>query len=125
MKNYSFFFFLFLLGFSMMGQTREAPGDTSRVMPGEVRVPATANEDIDSFKLNESVKMYPNPVQHYLTIRSDIPITRVQVFSLLGQLVMEVPSNFSRIYLGELNSGIYMIKIYSNEYHVTKKLVKR
>ncbi len=125
MKNYSFLFFLFLMGFSLNVLAQESPVDSSRSRQGEIQTTVTANEDIDSFKLNASVKMYPNPVQHYLTIRSDIPITRVQVFSLLGQLVMDVPSNFSRIYLGELNSGIYMIKIYSNEYHVTKKLVKR
>ena len=82
-------------------------------------------QPVDSFKLNEAVKMYPNPVQHYLTIQSNISITRVQVYSLLGQLIKDVPSNFNRIYLGDLNSGIYMIKIYSYEYHITKKLVKR
>ena len=124
MKNYSFFFFLFLLGFSLVGSAQEAPGDSSAAETSQTR-DLMANGAIDSFKLSKDVAMYPNPVQHYLTIRSSHPITRVQVFSLLGQLVMEVPSNFSRIYPGELNPGIYMIKIYSNEYHVTKKLVKR
>ncbi len=125
MKNYSFLLFLFLFGFSLVCSAQEVPRDATAVDSLDARDPIAAEEDVDSFKLNASVTMYPNPVQHYLSIRSDFPITRVQVFSLLGQLVMEVPSNFSRIYLGELNSGIYMIKIYSNEYYITKKLVKR
>ena len=124
MKIYALFFLLLLFGTSFVGSAQrtlqDPPGEEERAVRD-----LSEQAPIDSFKLNEAVVMYPNPVQHYLTIRSDIEITRVQVFSLLGQLVKEVPSNFTRIYLGDLNSGIYMIKIYSNEYHITKKLVKR
>lgn len=79
----------------------------------------------DNFALNSAVNMYPNPVEQYLTVRSNSTITRVQVYSLLGDLVKDVQSNFSRIDMRNLNSGIYMIKIYSNEYFTTKKLIKK
>ncbi len=78
-----------------------------------------------SFKLHQAVKMFPNPVQNYVNLQSSIPVTRVQVFSLLGQKLKDIPKNPSRIYLGDLDPGIYMIKIYSKEHHITKKLVKR
>lgn len=120
MKHYSFFFFFLFFGSVFVGSAQEPVGEDSSEIQN-----ISEQESIDSFKLNKAVRMYPNPVQHYLTIQSSLPITRVQVFTLLGQLVKEVSSNYTRIYLGELNSGIYMIKIYSNEYHVTKKLVKR
>ena len=126
MKNYAFFFFFLVFGFSLICSAQETPKESSSVDAIDVIQDLSEEQQaMDSFKLNEAVKMFPNPVQHYLTIQSSIPITRVQVFSLLGQLIKDVSSNFSRIYLGELNSGIYMIKIYSNEYHITKKLVKR
>jgi len=80
---------------------------------------------LDNFILNDAVKMYPNPVQNFLTIKSNLPITDVQVYSLLGELVKHVKGNFSRIDLRELNSGIYMIKIHSDQFSVTKKLVKK
>ena len=114
MKHYVVFLFLFFLGFTTVGFAQD---NFRGVEPDQ--------EKMTSFKLNEAVKMFPNPVQHYVNLQSSIPITRVRVFSLLGQLLKEVPKNPTRIYLGDLDSGIYMIKIYSNEHHITKKLVKR
>lgn len=89
----------------------------------------TVNEDSvmvkDNFALNDAISMYPNPVEDYLTVRSNLTITRVQVYSLLGDLVYDAKANFSRIDLRSLNSGIYMIKIHSNQFFVTKKLIKK
>lgn len=102
------------------------------MLAGSLTLSAQANTDglsddaiKDNFALNEVVNMYPNPVENYLTIRSKSKITRVQVYSLLGDLVMDVNSNFLRINLSNLNSGIYMIKIHSNQFFVTKKLIKK
>jgi len=80
---------------------------------------------LDNFDLNNSVKMYPNPVGRFLIVESKISVTKVQIFSLLGTQVKEVKSNFKSIYLGELKSGIYMIKIYAGNVSTTKKLVKK
>lgn len=84
-----------------------------------------SNAIIDNFELNKSIKMYPNPVGDNLFIDSKIPITKIQIYSLLGQLVKEKKSNLRRISLRDLNSGIYMIKIFANDKSVTKKLIKR
>ena len=80
---------------------------------------------LDNFILNDAIKIYPNPVQNFLTIKSSLPITDVRVFSLLGEPVKHIRGNYSRIDLRELNSGIYMIKIHSHQFSVTKKLVKK
>lgn len=80
---------------------------------------------LDNFILNDAIKIYPNPVQNFLNIKSSLPITDVQVYSLLGEPVKRIRGNFSRIDLRELNSGIYMIKIDSDQFSVTKKLVKK
>ena len=42
---------------------------------------------VDIFILNNSIHMYPNPVGSILTIESKIPITKIQIYSLLGKLV--------------------------------------
>lgn len=112
-KKYAILFFFFMLAGTA---TLRAQSDT-------------VNEDTvivkDNFALNDAVSMYPNPVERYLTIRSNLKITRVQVYSLVGDLVYDARTNFSRIDLRNLNSGIYMIKIHSNQYFVTKKLIKK
>ena len=113
MKKYALLFFFFILA-----GTLSLSAQTGADRQGETAIK-------DNFALNEMVSMYPNPVESYLTIRSKSPITRVQVYSLLGDLVMDVKINFSRINLSNLNSGIYMIKIHSNQFFVTKKLIKK
>ena len=115
MKNYITLLIFFLcLGVSAtysQSNSNEQSGNEAVVM--------------DNFVFNDAVQMFPNPVQNYLTIRSNLPITAVQVYSLLGELVKEVRGNFSRIDVRQLNSGIYMVKIHSDQYSVTKKLIKK
>jgi hypothetical protein len=113
MKKYFLLFFFFILAGSA---TLSAQSDTDHQDTIGVK---------DNFALNDAVSMYPNPVENYLTIRSNSPITKVEVYSLLGDLVKNVKTNFSQIDLRNLNSGIYMIKIYSNQFFVTKKLIKK
>jgi type IX secretion system substrate protein len=115
MKNYISFiiFFLFLSFGELYSQTEDLP---------ESKKDQVA---VDNFILNNSVRMYPNPVGNMLIIESKIPISKVQVFSLLGELVKEINSNFTSIQLRDLNPGIYMIKIHSQNNSITKKLIKK
>ncbi len=114
MKNY-LVFILFCV-FLSIGQVFSQSKDTSNAK--------NVNGVIDNFELNKSIKMYPNPVDNNLTIKSEIPITKIQIYSLLGRLVKEKKSDFRNIQLKDLNSGIYMIKIFANDKSVTKKLIK-
>ena len=113
MKNYVIVFFFLL--FAGLGS-----------MSAQVRTDDNSSEnEMDNFVLNDAVTMYPNPVKNFLFIRSSYPITRVQVFSLLGNLVKDEFGDIDRINMSSMNSGIYMIKIYSNQFFVTKKLIKK
>ena len=115
MKKYTFlFFFLFLAGMSSL-EAQVNPFDTI----------GDKEAVIDNFVLNDAVKMYPNPVLNFLTIHSGFPITRVQIYTLLGDLVKDERGDVDRVNMSALSSGIYMIKIYSNQYYVTKKLIKK
>lgn len=113
LKKYVLFFF-FSIVTGTLGLSAQSDSDAKEMMGIK-----------DNFALNDAVSMYPNPVESFLTIRSKSPITRVQVYNLLGDLVKDVRVNFLRIDLRNLNSGIYMIKIHSNQFFVTKKLIKK
>lgn len=115
MKKYALFLFFFVCAGMLSTYAQVAADDTA----------GNKNAAVDNFILNDAIKMYPNPVQNYLSIQSNLPITGVQVYSLLGELIKDVRGNFSRIDLRSLNSGIYMIKIHSDQYAVTKKLIKK
>ena len=74
---------------------------------------------------SEIIKMYPNPVTSVLYIDSYIlDLTKVEIFSLLGKKIKEVATELNSINVDELSSGIYFIKAYSGNKHITKKLIK-
>ena len=71
-----------------------------------------------------SIKVYPNPTSNMLTIDADVPIKKIEVFSILGKKVKELNENFERISLFDMTEGIYLVKIYSDNAYVIKKIIK-
>ena len=89
--------------------------------------PGYANSTLstnDSY-LEEQVHIYPNPVKDLLSIDAEIQLTKVEFYSILGKKVKEINTRFNAIQTSHLPSGIYIIKIYSENEIVTKKILKR
>jgi len=73
---------------------------------------------------NSSLTLYPNPVQNILYITGDDSEDYdVEVYSVLGQLVLSVV-NVTQIEVGGFNSGLYLIKITSDNSTQVKRIVK-
>jgi len=59
----------------------------------------------------------PNPVTDYLTIKSEIEIDKIEIYSLLGECViveqasLPVPNNVQKIDVNSLNIGVYFLRI--------------
>jgi hypothetical protein len=70
------------------------------------------------------IAMYPNPVKDTLHLSTNLNINRVEVFSSNGVLVMSSDSVSDAIEMNTLNSGLYFIKVYSNQEVNTMKFVK-
>ena len=70
------------------------------------------------------IKLYPNPTDDVLTIDSKIPLTKVEIFSILGKKVDEVNSDYKTISTDNLSSGMYILKIHSEKGFTDKKLIK-
>ncbi len=80
---------------------------------------------VDDEELNQSIKFYPNPVSNVLSIRSEtIPINKIEIYTVLGQKIIEVNSEFSSISTDNLSKGIYIIRIYSEKGTTVRKLIK-
>jgi hypothetical protein len=74
-----------------------------------------------------NIKMYPNPVQHNLTIAADNDITNVSVFNTLGQEVLSATSpnnNTLSLPTETLSLGTYLIKVMINGKIAVSKFVK-
>lgn len=72
----------------------------------------------------ENFKLYPNPVNSTLNIQLDGTLNRVEVYSILGRKVLE--SETSNIKVSHLSSGLYVLKVYSQEGKVgVKRFIKQ
>jgi hypothetical protein len=81
---------------------------------------------VDDETLENSLKLYPNPVTNILTIESNsVAISKVEIYSILGKKIKEINSNFSFITTDNLSSGIYFIRIYSENGLSIRKISKR
>ena len=82
---------------------------------------------INDNEITKTISLSPNPTSNYFTISANS--TNVEIYSMTGQLVKNFKSNFSsesQFEIGELNNGIYLVKITdTNDREATLKLVKQ
>jgi hypothetical protein len=71
------------------------------------------------------VKLFPNPTNKILNLSSQIkPMTKVEVYSVTGKKVLEFNRNLEKLNIEKLSSGLYLIKISSNEESFIAKCMK-
>ena len=68
---------------------------------------------------NPTVKFYPNPTKGILIIETGIEIEHIEIYDLLGSLLYETKFK-PEINISNLNEGIYLLKLYSEEGDVLK-----
>jgi len=73
----------------------------------------------------DNAVIYPNPAADHLIIQSSSVISKIQVLDSTGTMIMEVYPAMAESFLqtNELARGIYLIKIYSDEGMITRKVV--
>lgn len=80
----------------------------------------------NNFALSEKIRFYPNPVKSILNIENDSPISKVEVFNLTGQAILNqtVNTKSAQINLSNLSSGIYLVRISYKNNIETFKIIK-
>lgn len=81
----------------------------------------TSNGDL---QVLDDLKLYPNPVLDYLTISATDAIKEVQVYDLKGQLLYRITENLQDVDMKHLTSGVYFVKIKSDNLQKTFKVIK-
>ena len=72
-----------------------------------------------------NVKLYPNPTSGQLRIEAEA-MTSVSVYDLVGQCMMQMPSNDGQVTLdmSQLQNGIYLIKVSTANGSMMQRVVK-
>jgi len=76
-----------------------------------------STEDVFANKFS----VYPNPSSDVLNIRTNEPIDKVELYNTIGQLI--VAKKTTNINISSINIGVYILKIYSGNRIVTKKVM--
>lgn len=69
--------------------------------------------------------LYPNPVSGILSINSEKPLTKVEIYSILGKKVREINSNFNTIQTANLENGVYILRMHSEYGTIIRKFIKQ
>ena len=72
---------------------------------------------------NSKFSVYPNPTSDLISIHTNKLIDKVELYSVMGQLVFTEENITKYISTQQIKSGLYLIKIYSNDKITTKKIL--
>jgi len=81
----------------------------------------TGTASVDDVFSNK-FRVYPNPAKDLVRIQTEEVIDKVEVYSVIGKKVQQ-QSKTNQISTQNLQSGLYLLKIYADNKVVTKKLV--
>lgn len=70
-------------------------------------------------------RIYPNPATDIVYIQSTLVTDKVQLLNFVGQIILEQNSsgNKNEIRTSDFDSGVYFLKVYSNDDVITRKIV--
>ena len=79
------------------------------------------------FQENIQLNIFPNPTESEIQIKNNTkqPLTLIELYNLSGQLILTKTTDFDTIDLTDFDSGIYLLKVYTNDKQgVVKKIIK-
>jgi hypothetical protein len=77
----------------------------------------------DTNVLLKGFNLYPNPVSKILNIQLEETLEKIEVYSILGTKILEVTN--SRINVSDLTTGVYLLKVYTQNGKVgLKRFIK-
>ena len=77
---------------------------------------------IDEYSISDNVSIYPNPTSKYININTTKNIQNIEIYDLLGKRVL-ASSKTKQIKVDQFGAGVYLMKIYSEERQITRRIV--
>jgi hypothetical protein len=71
------------------------------------------------------LSLYPNPTNEFVFIKGNVHILKsLEIYTMTGKRLMQIENDFDNIDIHSFESGIYFVKIYSNNASKIIKLIK-
>lgn len=80
------------------------------------------NLSLDDFSNDKNV-ILKNPARYVLTFDENIDIKNVKIFSLLGQIMLDIPQPKSNLDISKLPNGVYVVLIQTDQQVYKEKLI--
>jgi polyhydroxybutyrate depolymerase len=92
-----------------------------RFFSNKFTVTTNINNEIS---LND-VKIFPNPAENVVSVRCNQLITKIEVYNLIGAKIFEQTNNAKTIGFdaSEMNSGLYVLRVYSSNGFTDRKFM--
>ena len=71
------------------------------------------------------ITIYPNPVTNKLYISANVDLNKIEIFTLTGQKIYQINRNVPCLDLSHLQSGNYLLKLFTREGIVSKLIIKK
>lgn len=75
-------------------------------------------------EVNDQVKIYPNPVTDNLNIAYNGEVRNVEIFDLVGRKIYQEEGNVHQVSTATLVSGVYVVRVVTENGTVMQKIVK-
>jgi ELWxxDGT repeat protein len=110
--------------FNVVGNSLFFKAYTAKTGP-ELYVYKDAGLSIDEETLDNSIAIFPNPFKNKLNISTKLnEIVKIELYNILGSKIKTVTKNFDAISTSNFKSGVYVIKIYTENQSFSKKIIK-
>lgn len=80
---------------------------------------------ISSHLRKEDFSIYPNPAKSWVQVDASFTIDQISIFNLTGERILQIKGEgkTSKLNIGQLSAGIYILQINSSQRSLTKKLL--
>ena len=75
--------------------------------------------------LKNKISVYPNPASDLLHLKSDLVIDGASISDLSGRMIFTIKNTINSIDVSNLQSGVYILELRSNNQKIAQKFIKK
>ncbi|WP_163397327.1 T9SS type A sorting domain-containing protein [Flavobacterium fluviatile] len=97
----------------------------NNIFVNKIEFGTTNNPSLGTAKYNAfEFTMFPNPVHETLFVSTEEPLEKVEIFNILGKLVLIQKNESNQMNVSSLSGGVYFAKLTSKNGVSTRKFIK-